>query len=91
MAELPLLRAGCCNLQHQPPNIPPSAPSTLPNRSPPLPLCPQAIADSAGGGADADAILLSPDFDDFDPSLVGGFDGGFAAGGGGEGGEDEAF
>ncbi|KAI7844165.1 hypothetical protein COHA_002300 [Chlorella ohadii] len=52
----------------------------------------QAIADSAGGGADADAILLSPDFDDFDPSLVGGFDGGFAAAGGGDGGgEDESF
>ena len=57
-----------------------------------LPPClPQAIADSAGGGADADAILLSPDFDDFDPSLVGGFDGGFAAPGGDGGGEDEAF
>ncbi len=57
-----------------------------------LPPALQAIADSAGGGADADAILLSPDFDDFDPSLVGGFDGGFAAAGGGDGGgEDESF
>lgn len=64
----------------------PPAPSSLPPTHPA-----QAIADSAGGGADADAILLSPDFDDFDPSLVGGFDAGFAAAGGGEGGEDDAF